>query len=220
MKASSKEAVTHFKCPAYVARELRLAGGENPYGEPMFRVIWGYDRIVPITGEWQEFEQFAATLTDKATGFSEVRHFTKLKRSVIETRHQPKYLPGNCWHLEKWCPCEFTPEQWKELGEEVIQGLTIDTSGPYPERGEYELCYPLTTDGTNHGEPIPLVMAVVAELAQKIRAGKERFSFMQRRAAIQQREALAEEGLMKRTRDMLKDGLRPFAGEAFVTVAK
>src|SRR5450755_4737210 len=149
---SSQEAVTHFKCPAHVARELRLAGGENPYGEPMFRVIWGYDRIVPITGEWQEFEQFAATLTDKVTGFAQVRHFTKLKRSVIETRFQPKYLPGNCWHLEKWCPCEFTPEQWKELGEEVIQGLTIDTSGPYPEHGEYELCYPLTHDGTSHGQ--------------------------------------------------------------------
>ena len=217
---SSAEAVEHFKCPAHVARELELAGGTNPYGEPMFRCVWGYDRIVPITGEWQEFEQFAATLTDKLTGYSEVRHFTKLKRSVIETRLVPKYLPGNCWHLEMWRPAEEygSPEEWKKLGEEVLEGMTLDTSGPYPERGEYELCYPLTHDGTSHGDPIPLVGEVVAEIVAMIRAGREKFTFQQRRAAIEQREARKEEGLLRRTKDMLKDGLRPFAGEEFVTV--
>lgn len=220
MKSSSKEAVTHFKCPAHIAKELRLAGGENPYGEPMFRVCWGYDRIVPITGEWQEFEQFIATLRDKQTGYTESRPVTRLKRSVIETRLVPKYLPGNCWHLEMWRPAEEygSPENWAKLGEEVIQGLTIDTSGPYPARGEYELCYPLTTDGTSQGEPIPLIGDVVAEIVGMIKVGREQFTFQQRKAAIEQREALKEEGLMKRTRDMLKEGMKPFAGESFIVV--
>src|SRR5208282_1668443 len=122
---------------AHVARELRLAGGENPYGEPMFRVIWGYDRIVPMTGEWEEWETFLATLTDKKTGFSEQRPFTKKVRSVVETRQVPKYLPANCWHLEMWRPPEEygTPEQWRKVGEEVVGCLTVDTSGPYPARG-------------------------------------------------------------------------------------
>ena len=219
MRASSKETVEHHECPEHVARELRLAGGDNPYGEPMFRVVWGYDRIVPIHGEWQEFEQYLATLRDKFTGYAESRPVTRLVRSVIETRHLPKYLPGNCWHLEKWCPPEMSEAEWAKMGEEVMQGLTVNTAGPYPERGEYELCYPLTHDGTSDGTPIPLVADVVAEIARMIRHGQEqRVTFLMRKAAIEQRERLKEEGLAKRTRDILKDGMRPFAGEAFVTV--
>jgi hypothetical protein len=220
MRAKSKETVEHFKCPAHIAKELELAGGKNPFGEPIFRVVWGYDRIVPIHGEWQEFEQFVATLTDKKTGYSESRLCTRLVRSVIETRMVPKYLPGNCWHLEMWRPAEEygSPEDWRKQGEEVIQGLTVDTSGPYPERGEYELCYPLTHNGTVDGEPIPLVGDVVADIAKMIRYGKHNFDFQQRKAAIEQREAKKEEGLVRRMQDELKEGLRPFAGEPFVVV--
>src|SRR5579864_4545421 len=106
MRSKSNEAIEHHKCPAAVARELTLAGGVNRFGEPMFRVVWGWDRIVPIHGEWQEFEQCLATLRDKVTGYVESRPVTRLVRSVIETRHVPKYLPANCWHLEMWRPPE------------------------------------------------------------------------------------------------------------------
>lgn len=188
----------------------------------MFRVVWGWDRIVPIHGEWQEFEQCVARLLDTVTGYVEERPFTRLKSSVIETRQVPKYLPANCWHLEMWRTAEEygSPEEWSKLGEEVLQGMTIDTSGPYPSRGEYELCYPLTSDGTSHGVPIMLYADVVSDIVRMIKSGRERFSLQQRRAAIEQRERLKEEGLTKRIRDMLKDGLRPFAGEEFVTVAQ
>jgi|ERR1035441_6086093 hypothetical protein len=217
---SSAEAVEKRTCPPHVTRELSIAGGLNPYGEPMFRVTWGYNRIVPITGEWQEFEQYVCTLTDKLTGFAESRKVTKLVRSVIETRLLPKYLPGNCWHLEMWRPAEEygSPEQWKKLGEEVIQGLTVDTSGPYPSRGEYELCYPLTHNGTSQGVPIILVADVVSEIVRMIKHGKQSFSFQQRKAAIEQRERLKDEGLFKRTCEMLQDGMKPFAGESFIVV--
>jgi hypothetical protein len=220
MKSSSKEAVEKRECPKHVAKALEVAGGLNPFGEPNFRVVWGYDRIVPITGEWQEFEQFVATLRDKVTGYTESRPVTRLKRSVIETRYLPKYLPANCWHLEMWRPPEEygTPEEWRKQGEEVIQGLTVDCSGPYPSRGEYELCYPLTSDGTSQGETIPLVMDVVSEIVRMIKYGRHAFTMQQRKAAIEQRERLKEEGLTKRTIDMLQDGMKPFAGETFVTV--
>jgi hypothetical protein len=219
VKSSSQETVTHFKCPKHVERELRLAGGENPFGEPMFRVVWGYDRIVPIHGEWQEWETYRATLTDKVTGISRSRDFMRLKRSVIETRHLPKYLPRNCWHLEKWFAVDISPEEWKKLGQETIGGMLLDASGPYPERGEYELCYPLTSDGTADGVPIPLVTDMVVEICNRIRRDHEASTpLLVRRAAIEQRELKKEEGLVKRMRDMLKDGLKPFAGETFVTV--
>lgn len=201
-----------------MARELELAGGKNRFGEPTYRVIWGYDRIVPMNGMWQEFGFYDAKLTDKFTGFSETRRITKLEKEVIEMRLVPKYLPGNCWHLEKWCPPEMygTPEDWKKKGEEVYGSYTVDTSGPFPERGEYELCFPLTHDGSSRGTPVPLETDVIAEIVNKIRISHEMFSMAQRAAAIEQRINREEKGFVRMTEDMLKDSLRPFAGETFI----
>ena len=218
--AKKQEPIEHHTCPPHVAHELELAGGVNRYGEPNFRAVWGYDRIVPMTGEWQEWEEALATLTDKATGYSESRKVIRLVSSVVETRMVPKYLPGNCWHLEMWRPPEEygTPEQWGKQGEEVMAGLTVDTAGEYPARGEYELCFPLTSDLTSRGTPILLVADVVADLVRLIRAGRERFNVQQRRSAIEQRQVREEEGFVNRAVDIMKDGLRPFAGESFITV--
>lgn len=239
MRDRAKERVEHHTCPGHVAEQLRLAGGINPFGEPLFRVVWGYDRIVPLHGEWQEFEQFMVKITAVpadikpapgepevlipknlgiVAGDSQTRLVTKLKRSVIETRFVPKYLPGNCWHLEMWRPPEEygTPEQWSKAGVEVLGLLTVDTAGPYPARGEYELCYPLTHDGTNQGDPLPLVGEVVIELVRMIVAGRERFTLQQRRVAIEQEAIRKENGFVRITEDRLKDGLQPFAGEQFI----
>jgi hypothetical protein len=220
VKQSKDQRVETRTCPKHVTRELTLAGGLNPYGKPMFRVTWGYNRIVPFTGNWQEFEQVVCTLTDKVTGYSESRLVTKLVREVVETRMLPKYLPANAWHLEMWRPAaEYGyPEDWRKAGQEVLQGMTIDTAGPYPEQGEYELCYPITHDGTSHGQPIELYADVVAELVRMIQYGKQQFTFLQRKAAIEQRERKKEEGFMERTMAILKDGMPAFAGEPMISV--
>lgn len=244
MKSRSNEPIEHHECPIDVAERLKSAGGVNPFGGPMFRVIWGYDRIVPIHGLWQEFEQFKVALTaipaevpvsdgepvvyvnkelvdaGVTLGTTHERVVTRLVREVIETRHLPKYLPGNCWHLEMWRhPEEYgSPEQWGKAGEEVVGTMTIDTAGPYPERGEYELCYSLTTDGTSHGDRLPLIPEVVTEMVRMIVVGRERFNYLQRRAAIEQEERRKEEGFVRVAQDMLKDQLRPYAGEANIVV--
>ena len=220
MKQKSQEPITHQDCPEAVQQQLTLAGGTNRFGEPNYRVIWGFNRIVPITGEWQEFEQCVARLTDKVTGISKARKFTRLKSSGIETRLEPKYLPGNCWHLESWrAPEEYgSPETWGKQGQEVIGCMTVDTSGPFPSRGEYELCYPLTEDGTSHGKPIPLVSEVVAEIVRMIVCSRDRFNFQQRRAAIEQRMRREDEGFVSRTADILKEGLKPYGGAPHIVV--
>jgi hypothetical protein len=51
-----------------------------------------------------------------------------------------------------------------------------------------------------------------------IGAGMERFTFQQRKAAIEQRLLREEQGFTRRAIDIMKDGMRPYAGEAFVTV--
>ena len=222
MKHNSQEAVTLHECPPHVARELALAGGLNRFGEPMFRVVWGYNRIVPMTGQWEQWEKVLYTLTDKLTGHTESREQIRLVSSVVETRQVPKYLPANCWHLEKWCPPEDygSPELWRKQGEEIIAGMTVDTTGEFPARGEYELVMPLTTDFTNDGKPLPLVADLVANLANMVRIGTERFNLQQRKAAIEQRLLREEQGFTRKAIDIMKDGLRPYAGETFVTVTE
>jgi hypothetical protein len=220
MRHNSEEIIEHRECPPEVARELTVAGGVNRFNEPMFRVVWGYDRIVPMSGEWQEWEKGVATLTDKFTGHKESREFVRLVSSKVETRQVPKYLPANCWHLEKWCPPEDygSPELWRKQGEEVVAGMTVDTAGEFPHRGEYELVMPLTTDFTSMGKPLPLEGEFVATLIKLVRAGQERFSMVQRKAAIEQRLKREEAGFTRKAIDIMKDGMRPYAGEAFVTV--
>lgn len=222
MRRNSSEAVELHDCPAHVTKELKLAGGTNPFGEPLFRVVWGYNRIVPMHGEWQEWEHSVAKLIDKLTGHIEERPFIRLVRSVIETREEPKYLPANCWHLEKWCPPEDygSPDLWRKQGEEVVAGMTVDTAGEFPHRGEYELVMPLTSDFTGMGKPVPLTADIVANLVRMVIAGRERFSMVQRKAAIEQRLKREDEGFTRRAIDIMKDGMRPFASETFVTVPK
>ena len=214
-----QERIEHHSCPAYIARALEVAGGKNRFDQPNFRAVWGYDRIVPIHGMWEEYEE--SEVFDP-TVRSLRRKVITLKRSVVETREVPKYLPGNCWHLECWRPPEEygSPEQWGKLGEEVYGAMTVDTSGPYPSMGEYELCFPLTSDWTSTGTPIPLVNSIVEAIVRAIKAGKENFSYAQRRAAIEQDHARKEAGFQRVTEDKLRDGLRPYCGNEFITVPK
>jgi hypothetical protein len=222
MRFDSNEAVEKRECPAAIAKELEVAGGLNRYGDPNFRVVWGFNRIVPMSGEWQEWEHMQANLLDKQTGVMATREFIRLKESKVETRQVPKYLPANCWHLEGWRPPEEygSPEKWRKAGEEVVAGMTIDTAGEFPSRGEYELVFPLTHDFTSMGKPVDLVPEIVANLVGMVRAGVERYSMVQRKAAIEQRLRREDEGFSKRAIDILKDGMRPFCSEAFVTVPK
>lgn len=212
-----EERIEHHACPEFIQARLTAAGGINRFGEPRFRLVWGYDRIVPITGQWEEWEE--SQIFDpfsKAGSRKQIR----LKSSVIETRKVPKYLPGNCWHLECWRPPEEygTPESWRKAGEEVIGGVTVDTAGEFPSMGDWELVMPLTVDGTYRGEPIPLSPGYVTMVVDLIRRSKEDYTMSQRKAAIEQEAARKDMEFTRVTVDRLKDGLRPFAGEKFVTV--
>lgn len=158
------EHIEHKDCPEFIAKRLELAGGLNPFGEPNFRVVWGFDRIVKMTGQWGG--------------------------GPVETREVPKYLPGNMWHLEAWCAPETygTPETWGKLGEEVIGNMTVDTAGPFPSRGEYELCYTLSSNLGPDGVFVPLDVTTAELIVNMIKASrKETVSMQQRQSAIRQR---------------------------------
>lgn len=214
------EPIEHHNCPEEVKLRLLLAGGMNRFGQPNFRMVWGYDRIVKMTGEWQEVEPAQGTGVYDHHGY-EIKTPPRIKSSVIETREVPKYLPGNCWFLEKWCPPEMygSPETWGRAGQEVSGGYTVDTAGPFPSCGEYEVVMPLTVDGTLKGQRLPLYPAVVEMIVQLINKSTD-FSYAQRRAAIQQRLEREDHHFIARAEDILRDGLPAFAGQQFVTNCK
>lgn len=114
--------------PEYVVRKVREIGGINPFGEPNFRVIWGYKRLA-----WQGGKFAKRDGSGNLTGWE------------VGERLTPKYIPANRWYFEAWIPNVGTREQWEELTVEWIDGVRVNTCGPYPERGEYEAVQVLQT---------------------------------------------------------------------------
>ncbi len=113
---------TH-ETPEAVARELVLAGGYNRFGEPNYRAVWGWSRLGWIGGKWEDHDAEGA-----------------LVREVVELRQEPKYVPHDRWHIERWIAPEHygSPQQWYAETIEIENGLRIPALGPYPSRGEYE----------------------------------------------------------------------------------
>jgi len=144
---------TH-EAPADVARELCLAGGRNRFGEANYRAVWGWSRLGWIGGKWEDRDAGGALL-----------------RETMELRLEPKYLPHNRWHIERWLPPESygSPEQWYAETMENENGRCIPALGPYPSRGEYEHCF--TLEGPR-GEFVQLTPAVARYVARAIEASR------------------------------------------------
>lgn len=184
--------MSDYRVPESIARRLTTAGGANRFGTPNYRLVWGESRIVPITGRWDD-------------------------NGTIETRFEPKYFPTERWHLEKWCPPEDygTPEKWELAGREIWGAVTVDTAGPFPSSGDYELV--LTLQEPKTGGYLPLDATVCEWLVQLLIRSRD-FSFWQRKQAIEQREERLKRQRIERRKSMLKDKLRPFCGNDFTTV--
>lgn len=122
--------VTRESHVAPVSLQLRLGrvGGLNRFGEPNFRVVWGWSRLTWIGGKWTDTDAHG-----------------NVTREIVELREVPKYLPLDRWHIERWMPPETygSPRQWYAQTVEREDGISIPALGPYPRRGEYEHCFTL-----------------------------------------------------------------------------
>jgi hypothetical protein len=161
---------TH-EAPAAIQYRVARAGGTNIFGEPNFRVVWGWNRLTWIGGLWEDRD---------ANG--------NLQRRVAELRQEPKYLPLDRWHIERWMAPEFygRPSQWYRQTTEVEGGVSIPALGPFPQRGEYEHCFTLSGP---HGEFVPLTPAAAEYVIQAIRWAKLQPQSRTRQAVYQNWEA-------------------------------
>lgn len=102
------------ECPEWFQAELERIGGVNPYGEPIFKLIWSTDARMVVGGRWQK---------DGFEGYREGR-----------------LVPGEpCWALMIWEPREVmgSPDRWEEDYRDPETGYL--ECGGYPKYGRYRL---------------------------------------------------------------------------------
>jgi hypothetical protein len=90
--------------------------GINPFDEPLYRVIFSDSRTDMVGGCWPD--------------------------GVKEYREVPRYPDIHSWILEKWMSgmdYAGTKEAYEASQLDVASNLY--TCGPYPSRGEYQICY-------------------------------------------------------------------------------
>jgi hypothetical protein len=145
------EVVREAKCaPDSVQSMVTRAGGLNRYGEPNYRVVWGWSRLAWIGGKWVDYDEHGNAV-----------------REVVELRQEPKYVPHDRWHVERWTPPEAygSPEAWYEETTEREDGILIPALGPYPTRGDYE--HSFTLEG-EQGEFLPLTPSVCLAVVRAV----------------------------------------------------
>lgn len=114
-----------MKVPAYLQKSIREKGGLNPHGLPNFRVIWGGDRFTWIGGKWNHHDD-SGNVIGSHIGLERVHKHPEAK---------------DRWILEVWCPPENYGSElvWETMFTEWIDGQKVETMGPFPRQGEYEL---------------------------------------------------------------------------------
>ena len=188
---------TH-EAPTAICERIARAGGLNRYGEANFRVVWGGSRLAWIGGRWVDRDAHGNVI-----------------REVVELRQEPKYIPAERWHVERWTPPEAygSPEEWFARTVETEDGIRIPALGPYPSRGEYEHCF--TLEGPR-GEFLPLSAAACDWIVRAV-AWSRRQARGDGRQAIAAREARRERSWDRDADDLLDDAGPAFHGQAFVT---
>ena len=186
--------------PASLQLRLAGAGGLNLYGEPNFRVVWGWSRLTWIGGKWTDTDAHG-----------------NVAREIVELREVPKYFPFDRWHIERWMPPETygSPEQWYAQTIEREDGIAIPALGPYPRRGEYEHCFTLAGP---RGEFIPLSPSACESTVLAVEFARAR-PVREHRAALERRETHRERDWDAHAEAVFSDCSPAFAGAPFVASA-
>ena len=183
-----------------MAARLARAGGRNRFGEPNFRLVWGWSRLTWIGGKWTLFDA-----QGNETG------------SRIELRREPKYFPLNRWHVERWLPPESygSPESWRAKTTEVEDGIRYPALGPYPWRGDWEHVFTLEGPG---GEFIPLMPAAIEYIVRAV-LWADQWRREEKRRALFEREQRNQAARGARDDEILELAFDGVKGPSMVTVA-
>lgn len=112
-----------LKIPANVEKAIVLAGGRNIFGDPIYRLAWGWARLELRVGLHSDYDDNDILI-----------------RRELRGEWWPRYEPRDRFHLEIWKPAETYggPEAWEDGTSVWVEGTRVPALGPFPSRGEYE----------------------------------------------------------------------------------
>lgn len=112
-----------LKVPANVEKAIAAAGGRDIFGDPIYRLAWGWARLELRVGLHSDYDD------------NDI-----LVRRELRAEWWPRYEPRNRFHLEIKKPPETYggPEAWEDGTSVYVDGVRVPALGPFPSRGEYE----------------------------------------------------------------------------------
>jgi len=147
-------------------------GGLAPNGSPLFRIMRGCDRFTHIGGRWKHYDN-SGNVTGEHIGVDQVLKYPEAKDRYV---------------FEMLCPPENygTEQEWESSFTQYIDGQRIETLGPFPRQGEYELVKVLETPTKRAF--VPLTEAICDALVSTAILNRDLPERIKREAAAQQRE--------------------------------
>lgn len=164
----------------------------------------GCDRFTFIGGAWKKYD----------TNGNYIGEWIGTQRVLKYPEAEQRYI------FELWCPPENygTEEQWNQNFRECIDGQFVDTLGPYPGNGEYELLSHLgilervykdeKTGKVLRKEFVPLTEVLCDAIVLTAKMNKELPARIKMEAARDRREK-EEREKENRQIDMIEDMSRP-----------
>lgn len=181
--------------------QARIAemGGRADNGLSLFRVIRGSDRFTLIGGKWIHHDAHG----------NETGSHIGVERVLKHPEAKDRYL------FEMLMFPEYTPVEWKLRFTEWIDGQSVETLGPYPERGEYELVRVIErvhvdqkTGNILSKEFVPLTESLCDALVLTAKMNRE-LPGKHKQLAAQERRAREEKEKDDRQRAIIENCERP-----------
>jgi hypothetical protein len=160
--------------PVSVRLQKRVTemGGLSPSGQPLFRVMRGCDRFTWIGGRWKKSDS-SGNPTGERIGVERVLKYPDAEQRYI---------------FELLCPPENygTEAEWELNFTQWIDGQRVETLGPFPRAGEYELVRVIETPVKRAF--VPLTEAICDACVEVAKLNKELPERIKREAAQANRE--------------------------------
>ena len=184
--------------PRQFQRLINRKLGVNQFGEPFYRIVWGWNRLEWIGGKMSRYDD------QGRFRFEEYGLWLEPKYS---------YLADQCnrWIVEKWIAPEMygSREQWEDETAEIDGFEETQALGPYPSRGDYELSFVLKDNKT--GEFVQLTDQFVSDVVDVAQASRE-ISAIRRQQFLEEEEARKERAFRNELEDVWDDAACAFGG--------
>lgn len=187
-------------------RRIDRQVGLNRFGEPLYRLVWGWQRLDWLAGLVDRYNDKGTWLCQQYGLFYEPK-YSYLGSAALDR-----------WIVEKWMPPEDygTRETWEYETEEVEGARTTQALGPYPSRGDYELSFVIQDQKAGH------FLQLTSEMVERIIGVTEvsrRLDSDKRRQLLEEEEERKQKALKNEIEELWDDAAVAFGGNPNTTQA-